>query len=311
MTGLKRTLTQQEEPAYLELQNLASQYDYDIHVKIRLADVLPIERSGIDDALYTFALQSHFDFLICDILQNPLFAVEFDDLTHRKPLQRTRDEKKDALCERFRLPLLRIKANHLLKKYNKASLLRWIVSAWELQKAFDIAQTQGHIPAEEDFDPTMFWHPGKTLEDAHPHWISLQPRRHIQKLHKEGRLPGAYPCSVRFTDDCDTYRGIEWIDVADGRVVCVETAMRQQQFPLYLGDLFREILATLLYDKLLDFLAIGGGAMTPADVSDRLQVMKKRYRCAGCFSAPTAVKFSITSANWLDPMLRSKLAKEQ
>jgi len=275
-------------------------------VKIRLADVLRIEGSGIEDALYTFALQTHFDFLICDVRQDPLFAVEFDGPTHREQAQEARDAKKDALCARFDLPLLRINTNHLLKKYNKASLLQWIISAWELQKAFNAAQALGQIPAEEDFDPIMLWHSGKTLEEIHPHWIGLRPRLHIEKLHKKGRLPVGHTCSVTFTDDRENYRGIELIDVGADQVVCVESAMREQRFPLYLGDLFREVLTVLLYDKFIDFFQTGGGSVAPTIVSERLQVIKQRYRLAGRFCAPTAVNFSMSSADWLNPRLRNK-----
>ena len=294
MTGLKKIVNRQEEVAYRELQDLAAQYGYDVHVKIRLADVLRTEGSGIEGGLYGFVLQSHFDFLVCDEGQDPLFAVEFDGPTHREPVQQARDAKKDELCARFDLPLLRINTNHLLKKYNKASLLQWIISAWELQKAFDAAQAQGQIPAEEDFDPVMLWHSGKSLEEIHPHWIALRPRLHIEKLHKQGRLPVGHACSVTFTDDRENYRGIEWIDVAPSQVVCVESAMREQRFPLYLGDLFREVLTVLLYDKLLDFFETSDGAVAPTTVSARLEVMKQRYRYAGSFSAPTAVNFSMS-----------------
>lgn len=88
----------------------------------------------------------------------------------------------------------------------------------------------------------MVWHSGKTLEEIHPHWIALRPRLHIEKLHKKGRLPVRYTCSMTFTDEQENNRGIEWIDVGDGQVVYIESAMRKQQFPLYLGELFREIL---------------------------------------------------------------------
>jgi len=296
MAGLKKIVNRQEEVAYRELQDLAAQYGYDVHVKIRLADVLGIEGSGIEDALYGFALQSHFDFLVCDEGQGPLFAVEFDGPTHREPAQRARDTKKDELCARFDLPLLRINTNHLLKKYNKANLLQWIISAWELQKAFDAAQAQGQIPAEEDFDPIMLWHSGKTLEEIHPHWIALRPRLHIEKLHKQGRLPVGHACSVTFADERENHRGIEWIDVAPGQVVCVESAMREQRFPLYLGDLFRELLTVLLYDRLMDFFETGGGAVAPGTVSARLEEMKQSYRYRGSFTAPTAVNFSFSFA---------------
>lgn len=268
MTGLKKIMNRLEEEAYSELQKLAGQYGYLVHVKIRLADVLPIEGSGIENILYRFALQSHFDFLICDENQTPLFAIEFDGPSHRDQVQQRRDTKKDELCARFDLPILRINTNHLLKKYNKASLLQWIISAWELQKAFSTAQAQGQIPAEEDFDPIMLSHSGKTLEEVHPHWIALKPRWHIEKLHNQGWLPVGHSCSVTFTDDRKCSRGIEWIDVAPNQVVYVESAMKDQKFPLYLGDLFREILTVLLYDKLMDFFETGFGAVAPAIVSN-------------------------------------------
>lgn len=292
--GLKKIINRQEEASYNELQSLATQYGYNVHIKIRLADVLPIEASGIEDDLYGFSLKSHFDFLVSGEDYAPLFAVEFDGPTHRKPEQQRRDAKKDFLCARFELPLLRINTNHLLKKYNKASLLQWIISAWELKKGFNTAQEQGQIPANEDFDPIMLWHPGQTLEEIHPHWIALQPRLHIEELHKQGCIPVGHACSFTFTDDQKNYRGIEWIDVGPSQVIFIESAMRAQQFPLYLGDLFQEILTVLLYDKLQDFLETSVGGVTPPVVSMRLKEMKKRYRYSGSFTAPTAVDFSIS-----------------
>lgn len=292
MGGLKKIVNRHEEAAYQELQDLVVQYGYNVHVKIRLADVLEIDGSGIEDSLYGYALKAHFDFLICNDDYAPLFAVEFDGPTHLESKQRALDAKKNALCTRFDLPLLRINTNHLLKKYNKASLLHWIISAWELQKAFDTAQAKGQIPPDEDFDPIMLWHPGKTLEEVHPHWIALRPRLHIEKIHKEGRLPVGHSCSIIFTDERGNYRGIEWIDVAPGKVVSVESGMREQSFPLYLGDLFCELLTTLLYGKLTDFLETGNDWRTPESVSVRLEEMAKSFRFCRCFSGQTAVNFS-------------------
>ncbi|MCB5943717.1 DUF2726 domain-containing protein [Acidocella sp. KAb 2-4] len=294
MAGLKRVMNRQEEKVGRELQSLAVEHGYNVHIKMRIADALEIDGSGIDDSLFGYALKSHFDFLVCGADYIPLFAIEFDGPTHLEPKQRALDAKKDALCIRFNLPLLRINTNHLLKKYNKASLLKWIISAWELKKAFDSAQALGQIPADEDFDPIMLWHPGRTLEEVHPHWVALRPRLHIERLHKEGRLPTGRSCSITFTDERGNYRGIEWIDVAPCQVVCVESGMREQNFPLYLGDLFREVLATLLYDRLLDFLEMGIGAVAPEVVSSRLERMKERYRFRGSSTSSTSVNFSLS-----------------
>jgi len=192
--ALKKILNHSEEAAFDELGFLAKDFGYRIYVKVRLADVFPIEKSGIDDADYGFALKSHFDFIATNQTHDPIFAVEFDGPSHQKSEQRARDHRKDTLCERFDLPLLRINTNHLLRSYNKASLLRWIISAWELQKSFNEAQAAGHIPNDEDFDPIFLWHPGSTIEEKHPHWIGLKARLHISELHKQRRLFSSRLC---------------------------------------------------------------------------------------------------------------------
>lgn len=293
MTKLKRIVNRQEERTLREIQEISRKYEYNLYTKIRLADVLNIEGSGIESDYYSFSLKSHFDFLVCDMRQYPLFAIEFDGPTHQEHRQTLRDQKKNTLCERFNLPLLRIKNNHLLKKYNKASLLQWIISAWELQKGFYAVQADGQIPIDEDFDPVMLWHSGKTLEEIHPHWIALRPRLHIEKLHKEGQLPVRHTCSMTFTDEQENSRGIEWIDVGGDQVVYIESAMRKQQFPIYLGELFREILTVSLHEKLIYFLETGNGAVAPKTVSCRLKELNEKYTFSGSFTGKTLVQFSL------------------
>lgn len=292
MRPLKKIVNRSEAIVLESLQVIAADYGYRIHPKVRLADVAPIEGSGIRSDLYSFALKSHFDFLACNESHDPVFVVEFDGPSHRGKVQRERDRKKDEICRLFEIPLLRINSNHLLKKYNRESLLKWIVSAWELQKSFIEAQEKGHVPEDEDFYVLAFHHPGKTIEEVHPHWISLRPVLAIRKLHKQGVLPMSHTCQAVFTDVDDNYRGIEWIDVNDGKVLAVESAMRRQLFPLYLGDLFCEILTVLLFDKLTDFLKTGQGSIDPSDISKRLEDMKGRYEMARGHFGSSRVNFS-------------------
>jgi hypothetical protein len=291
---LKKIVNSDEEVAYRELQSLAREYGYNVHLKVRLADVLSIDGSGVSEALYSYALKSHFDFVVCDEHHDPAFVVEFDGPSHHDSKQRDRDYKKNALCERFELPLLRINTNHLIRRYNRASLLRWIISAWELQKSFYEAQERGQIPADEDFDPIFLWHPGKTMEEIHPHRIALKSRLRIEELHKRGRLRAGHTCQLTFRDDNDNYHGIEWIDVGEGKVVAVESAMREQLFPIYLGDLFCELMTVLLYEKLMSFLASQKGAIEPSEVADRLRELQQRYRFAASHMGPTQVNGSIS-----------------
>ena len=59
-------------------------------------------------------------------------------------------------------------------------------------------QEEGTIPLTEDFDPIWIFHQGATLEEVHPHWISLRGRLHLQKLHKDGRVPHPVSCGFVF-----------------------------------------------------------------------------------------------------------------
>jgi hypothetical protein len=289
----KRLVNRNEEMTLHELDGLGLEFRYRIHPKVRVADILPIYERSIQPDLFSFALKAHFDFTACDDDHNPLFAVEFDGRNHRLAVQKARDVRKDELCARFEFPLLRINSNHLFRRYNKQSLLRWIISAWELQKAFIAGQEKGSVPLTEDFDPIWIFHRGATLEEVHPHWISLRGRLHLQKLHKQGRMPYRTSCGFAFIDRDDNYRGIEWVDVADKQVVSVESAMRTQNFPLYLGEMFNEILFVLLYEKLIRYFKTGEGAVPTRVVEDRVKDYQSRYQNAGCHLSDTSVKTSL------------------
>jgi hypothetical protein len=295
VTHFKRLLNRQEEKAHGELQRVAADHGYVAYPKVRVADVLPIEDSGISDEQYSYALKAHFDFVACDADFNPIFVVEFDGPTHREATQKHRDALKNDLCRRFDLPLLRINANHLIEKYIKAFLLRWIVSAWELQKSFDEAQEKGQIPWDEGFDPIMLWHSGETIEEIHPHWLSLKPRRTIEAWAKQGRIPNAHSCQFVFSDDEHNYHGLEWMDVSATTVLCVESAMRAQQFPIYLGDLFGELLTVLMFERLQDFLKSGEGNIAPEEVERRVALFKRKYQfSSGHSSGGSLVKVSLS-----------------
>lgn len=289
----KRLVNRYEETALQELAGLGSEFGYRIYPKVRVADVLRIDERSIRPDLFSFALKAHFDFTACDNGQNPLFAVEFDGRCHQLEVQKARDARKDELCALFDFPMLRINSNHLLRRYNEQSLLRWIISAWELQRAFVDGQEKGTVPLTEDFDPIWIFHQGTTLDEVHPHWISLRGRLHLERLHKQGRIPYLTSCGFAFIDHRGNYRGIEWIDTGKERVVYVESAMRRQNFPLYLGELFHELLFVLLYDRLIHHLKTGEGAVPPRFIESRVGYYQSRYQSAGCHFGGTSVNIPL------------------
>jgi very-short-patch-repair endonuclease len=108
MPALKRLLNQSEDATDQRLRAASRRHDASVFPKVRLADILPIEGSGITNREYSYALNAHVDFVVADADHDPLFAVEFDGPTHRSEKQMVRDEIKNRLCRRLGLPLIRI-----------------------------------------------------------------------------------------------------------------------------------------------------------------------------------------------------------
>ncbi|HWM91653.1 MAG TPA: DUF2726 domain-containing protein [Thermoanaerobaculia bacterium] len=123
---LKRLLNAAETATHERLRQACTDFGAAVHVKVRVADVLPIEGSGLSSRDFNFALRSHFDFVVVDADQFPQFAVEFDGLQHGREPQAGRDRQKNSLCKRFDLPLLRINARYLDKAYRGIDLLTWL-----------------------------------------------------------------------------------------------------------------------------------------------------------------------------------------
>jgi hypothetical protein len=267
---MKRLLNGSEEATLKELNSVGSRHGLRVNAKVRVADVCPIERSGIPEDLYKYALMAHFDFLITNDDFVPQFAVEFDGPSHATPRSKVLDKNKDAICRKFNFPLLRIKINYLPKRYNNLSLLEWIIDVYYLAQAFDEAQEKGYVPYDEPFDPFFIT---ITNEDGHtrrfPYWISRNANLALQKLHSLGKI--AVPRTSGFIgeDSEANIRGIEFIKINDTHGVLVKSAMRSQLFPVNFTDLLRELLLIFTYEKIQEYLISGSGLM-PLSTIDRI-----------------------------------------
>ena len=146
-----KLLNSYEEVTYQRVREVAEANWAHVFIKVRLADAIPINNSGISQADFSFALKAHLDFLVTDADYNSLFAVEFDGPTHGTETQQKRDRQKDALMERFALPLLRINANYLNRKYRDFDLLSYFIELWFLRDDFLKAQEAGLVPFDEAF----------------------------------------------------------------------------------------------------------------------------------------------------------------
>jgi Protein of unknown function (DUF2726) len=167
-----------------QLREASSRHGLRVCPKVGVAEVLNIQYSGITSEEYTYALKANFDFVVAtdNDVAYPLFAVEFDEPHHRTdPKTIRRDRMKNALCERFRLPLLRIDEGWL-RPIRQWTVLRWIIEVQGLYDAWRQEQEEGRIPWEEDFYwPLIFDVDGQGRLVDRPYDLALEA---IRALHE-------------------------------------------------------------------------------------------------------------------------------
>ncbi|MFX9703750.1 DUF2726 domain-containing protein, partial [Acinetobacter baumannii] len=82
------------------MQKSAARFKMSVLTKCRIADVLPIDNSGLSKTLYGYALKSHLDFIITFDFK-PVIVVEFDGPGHVTPRSLANDQYKNQICEHF------------------------------------------------------------------------------------------------------------------------------------------------------------------------------------------------------------------
>ena len=260
---MTRLLNTYEEVTYDKLKPVCEENDAHVFAKVRIADALPVNGSGIPDTEFSFALKAHFDFIATDEHYRPIFAVEYDGPMHADKEQRRRDAKKNWLCEHFSLPLLRANANHLNRKFRGFDLLTYFVDVWFLDRAFEDARQRGEIPWDEGFDPMWVISNGKS-DRSWPYWLSIDIQCAVRHLYEEGEVSSDIICHWVGTDKEDNYRCLCWLRMPEDRFVVAETGMRSQSFPIYQPELVWQLGAFDVHDRLADILK-GTRAPTPED----------------------------------------------
>jgi Protein of unknown function (DUF2726) len=284
----KRLLTPREEATNDVLKPLCEYWGSHVFPKVRVADVLPIDNSGISDLLFRFALQSHFDFIVTgdDIL--PLFAVEFDGITHLAAEQQQRDTKKNLLCKQFEFPLLRINSRYLEGKYRGLTLLGWFIHSWFATRSLVEAQEAGHIPADEPIDATFLYSiPGESRK--FPLWLTREIQGKVRKLAESGIcLDRGISCVVGEDEEQNSH-AIAYVNLGHGKAVWTQTAMRSQLFPVDFHAVLEDIAVSEAYERLCAVMS-GTEQPTPGpELDQEIDRFRKRYKlCSASISGPRA-----------------------
>lgn len=276
---LHRIANTSEAPILNRLREVAKRYGAEVFLKMRVGAVLKIKRGVIEKDLFEFAKKGEFDFVVATGKGNnkyPLFALEFDGPLHGSDFQKANDAKKDALCEHFNFPLLRIGYNDQ-RKYGAVDLVTCLAELGLLAEAFQIKKEKGKIPKDVPFNLVniMAWSDPK---QRIPVWLGFVRRMQIQRLYEEDLCGDPIPSCLVGLDEEGNYRALASIRLADRRkVVSVETRLRKQLYPYIPVDLLEELAVHELYAKLSETLKGDLEGETKPSLNKKISKFRDKY----------------------------------
>ncbi|PEA18096.1 hypothetical protein CN930_12880 [Bacillus cereus] len=275
---LKKLQNKYEKLTHDYVKEVCDKYDADVYPKVRLADVFEISGSGISKDLYRYALMSHFDTIIFNSEQDPLFAVEFDGSTHiYSPEQIERDQKKNELCNRFELPLLRITSDFLHKQYRGVNLLSWFIEVWFASEWFHERQKKGKFAPDEPFMPMSFKTiPGK--DEIFPLWLSRDVRGEVANLKAKGHVESFCPTTLVCIDQFGDFHCLAWVVIENMKVVFTMNKLSGQQFPAPMHELLEDITVVELVEKLENVLTNKETFQTISQLNFVIKQYKEHYQ---------------------------------
>lgn len=278
----------QEERASEILNKVSQENGSRAYIKVRIADVLDIRYSGLTDDEYSYALKAHFDFVVADQDHKALFAVEFDGPYHESDKTAiANDIKKNSVCEKLGLQLLRINADFLDLQARRFTILSWLVEIWFLEQAFYEAQDAGSIPSDEPFmhfavlsDSVQDMQEGKI---TFPYDLSFPSRIFIARAYHKGLCKDFAP-SVHVTEipDQSIAMGIGLIRVNDADVIIGEAHSNLFQFGSVTHFDLCEDLATIdAAEKLKRYLQGNTKPDTFREATQRINRLQKAAKISG------------------------------
>jgi len=271
-------LNRSEAAAESALRDAADKNGARVFAKVRIADALSIDRTGLPDPVWRYALQGHFDFLLADRTSSvPYFAVEFDGPSHRRnPDTLRRDVIKNLICERLSLPLLRVDASYL-RSVGRFTLIGWLVELWFIYEQFCAMQDRGEIPYDEPF---MYFSLFEATPDGRfrsSYGLSDDARAFVWQAWGQGTCTQPVPEEVSTWDDEDGYSVAHAIlPLPAGGTLVGSARCRSFRFPpVGPRELAGELAMVDLGDKLRRYKQ---GAHRPMSESE---LAKLRERTAG------------------------------
>ncbi|MBO6852545.1 MAG: DUF2726 domain-containing protein [Marivivens sp.] len=272
---LKRFRNRSENLVQKQIREVIDRHGAELHEKVRVADIVDISKLDRRE-LGTYALQSHFDFVLTDQDQQVVFAIEFDGPGHNP----VNDEKKNSICVQADLPLFRIYGFQEVREINAMTLTRYLVELVFHARVFQQRKEDGQMDPTEPFMLSAFIKDGaKHIFDSEFDFIANGNGKLTRALQKHGLADDPLPhlsinrLTVRSPDD--ELRAYIAINSTKGPIMGRSSVRISMPSPGFLADVgsiqmelgqFAEGMAS---DDLLEnirLVGIGAGhVVTPTD----------------------------------------------
>jgi len=126
---LRSILNPREEDLYSKLKEVITTEfsNYEIGIKVRVADVLNVRPDLLGGDVFTYSLKAHFDYIVFNTSKNtlPVLAIELDGSHHRTDKKAIEnDRKKNQICQTYGFPLIRISTLDYTNREHLLSILQ-------------------------------------------------------------------------------------------------------------------------------------------------------------------------------------------
>jgi hypothetical protein len=242
-----------------ELRRVADEYGARVCPKVRVADALDINNSGLSSDEFAYALKAHFDFVVVDDQERVAFAVEFDGPHHDvDPDARRRDRLKSAVCKQLNMPLLRFNDQHLepvgfpspypgkrsFLAGDFSSVVGWVAECWFLEQA------RGEVPFDEPFIAQSFFGYDPTIH----------ARAYLQEMRRSGVVVKPWPEVHRYKQE-DAWAALAVVQLGEHKAVAGYARCQSLNFTaMSAWELCEELAVLGSARKLQKYLA---GQLTP------------------------------------------------
>lgn len=264
----KKPNTLQEWRIHKEFKSVCRKHKLHLSRDVRITDLIPSAENHLSIEDYRFLIHSKFDYAIAPLNAPPLFLVDFSNPIHYRETCRRNDEILNSLCNRFRIPLLRINADHLFRHQQHLHLISRLIEIW-----FGDGTLRKNREEGSGNRPNL----GKGgILQAYNCLSTPSELRLINIARKDGK---------RFQGDLSLFlgkdakkilHGIGWFRISEESGIIAHVTMRNLGFPISEACLLTVILRFQAFEKLHDCY-IGTGRTVPMETIEKsVRLFKER-----------------------------------